>query len=435
VGGLNQPFGRSNLRPGGRGAPERRAQPGQKEPEYQASHEQEREQSHEAKPHGTLLGFSATMAEFARRRQNRCSMSRLDLYGCDLPQLGQLLEPLSVEPYRAKQIYRQLYQRGSLAIGEWTELPQRLRSELEERFCVDPPRISQRVQAQDGTVKFTLELPRGGEVEAVAIPFGSRVTFCISSQIGCAFGCAFCMTAKLGFVRHLTAGEIVGQVEALLRATDAERGRHNIVFMGMGEPLHNVDNVLRAIALLTDPQGFGLGPRRLTVSTVGLIAGIDRLAAAPVVPRLAISLVAAEQQLRAVLMPVAKSVSLPELAEAVRRFGAGKRDQPTFEVVMLDRVNDAPELAQKLADLARTAGAKVNLIEFNPTPHLPYQPSPEARVEQFLHVLTSRGITATVRRSRGKDAFAACGQLAFLQRLGPGEVQARHPLKANRSSP
>jgi len=183
----------------------------------------------------------------------------------------------------------------------------------------------------------------------------------------------------------------------------------------MGEPLQNIENVLAALRILTHERGFALGPRRITVSTVGLPKGIRRLAQEPVVPRLAVSLVAADPEVRRSLMPIARTVTLEELADAVREFGEGRRDEPTLECVMLDGINDAPELAHKLAKLARRAGAKVNLIEFNPTPALPYRPSPEARLEVFLRVLSAAGVVGTVRRSRGKDAFAACGQLAFLQ--------------------
>lgn len=337
-----------------------------------------------------------------------------NLYGLDRAALGGALAPIDSTPYRAKQLYSQLYRRDRLSPETWTEFAVEVREQLRRSYRIERPRIAHQVQANDGTTKYTLDLPDGGQVEAVAIPAEERMTFCISSQVGCAFGCAFCMTAKLGFIRHLTVGEIVGQVAALLEATATPRGQHNIVFMGMGEPLHNVESVLAAIEILTDEQGFALGARRITVSTVGLIKGIERLRTASVVPRLAVSLVAADQETRARLMPVAKTVSLDELAQAVRQFGLGKRDIPTFEVVMLDGVNDQPALAHKLADLAGRAHAKVNLIEFNPTPLLPYRPSGEERMNYFLKVLKQRGVVGTVRRSRGKDAFAACGQLAFL---------------------
>ncbi len=338
----------------------------------------------------------------------------VNLYGLEEEALAGLLAPLDPARFRSRQVFAWMYGRGVTDPTAWTDLPKALRTELAARYAALPPRIASRHAASDATTKYVIDLPRGGQVEAVAIPAEDRMTFCISSQVGCGFGCAFCMTAKLGFTRNLDAGEIVGQVAALLAETGTPAGEYNIVFMGMGEPLQNIESVLAALRILTHERGFGLGPRRITISTVGIPKGIRRLAQAAVVPRLAVSLVAADPEVRRSLMPIARSVTLDELADAVLEFGRGRRDEPTLECVMLDGVNDAPELAHKLAKLARRAGAKVNLIEFNPTPALPYRPSPEARLEYFLRVLSEAGVVGTVRRSRGKDAFAACGQLAFL---------------------
>lgn len=339
-----------------------------------------------------------------------------NLYGLGLDQLGTILEPFDAARFRPAQVAAWIYGRDVLDAAAWTDLPKDLRTRLGEAFRAERPSPASLVLAADGTRKMVLDLPEGGQVEAVAIPAEDRLTFCISSQVGCAYGCAFCMTAKLGFGRHLKTGEIVGQVAALAAETAAPRGEYNLVFMGMGEPLHNLDNVLGALDLLTHEKAFGLGPRRITVSTVGLPQGIRRLARLPRPPRLAVSLGSADPEVRARLMPVSKKVSLGELEEAVREFGAGKRDQPTLEVVMLEGVNDDPRLAPPLARLAQRARAKVNLIEFNPTPLLSFRPSPEARIEHFLRVLSQAGVVGTVRRSRGRDAFAACGQLAFLNR-------------------
>ncbi len=341
------------------------------------------------------------------------SQPRENLYGTDRDGLADALGSLGAEPFRARQVFRALYGRDQLDPARWSDQPLSLRSHIAGRLSFERPVVEATSLASDGTRKFLLALPRGGRVEAVAIPSADRMTFCISSQVGCAYGCAFCMTARMGFVRHLDAGEIVGQIAAMVRETGVERGRYNIVFMGMGEPLHNLGAVLAGLRLLVDRDGFGVGPRRITVSTVGLPKGILRLAEEPVVPRLAVSLVAADQSLRETLMPVARSVTLDELADAVRRFGAGRRDRPTFEVVMLEGVNDDAALAAPLARLAREAAAKVNLIEFNPTPELPFKPSPESRIQHFLRVLSDAGVVGTVRRSRGKDVDAACGQLAF----------------------
>lgn len=340
--------------------------------------------------------------------------NRPNLYGSSRAALARALEPLLPGPFRARQAFAALYHRDALDPLEWTDFPAPLRGRIQEQFRFERPEIRTRAQAADGTIKATLALPRGGEVEAVALSDGDRNTFCISSQVGCGFGCAFCMTAQLGFQRHLDAGEIVGQVAALIRETAAPRGGFNIVFMGMGEPLNNLEAVLAAIDILMDEQGFALGPRRITISTVGLAPQIEELARRRVPVRLAVSLVTADQRLREQLMPVARRFPLPVLQAAIRRFGAGRRDRPTLEVVMLAGVNDHLHLAAPLAEFAQGARAKVNLIEFNPTPELPYRPAPEERIQHFLKVLARAGVVGTVRRSRGRDAFAACGQLAFL---------------------
>ncbi len=341
--------------------------------------------------------------------------SRPNLYGLDHDGLAAALAPLDPAPFRARQVLRALYTRDALDPASWSDLPSPLRQAIADAYVVRRPAVAARALAADGTLKVTVDLPAGGRVEAVAIREPDRTTFCLSSQVGCAYGCAFCMTARLGFGRHLDPGEIVGQVAALSAETGVARGGYNVVFMGMGEPLHNLENVVAAIGLLTAEDGFGLGPRRITISTVGLAQRIVELAEREVPARLAVSLVTADQALRETLMPVARRHPLPELAAAVRRFGQGKRDRPTLEVVLLEGVNDAPEHARKLAAYAHAAQAKVNLIEFNPTPELPYRPAPEPAIQMFLSVLAKARVVGTVRRSRGKDAYAACGQLAFLE--------------------
>ena len=344
------------------------------------------------------------------------SDERPNIYGLGRAELAAAIAPLDPARFRARQVFAALYRRGVVDPSAWTDLPAALRGRIAEEFRCVRPRIASRALAADGTLKVVFALPGGGEVEAVAIREPERTTFCVSSQVGCAFGCAFCMTARLGFGRNLEPGEIVGQVAELVAETGTAPGQFNIVFMGMGEPPHNCDNVLAAIDILTDEEGFGLGGRRITISTVGLAHRILELARRGTPVRLAVSLVVADQGLRARLMPVASRHSLPELAAAIRAFGEGKRDRPTLEAVMLDGVNDAPRHAELMAAFAREARAKVNLIEFNPTPELPYLPSPEERIQQFLRILRDGGVVGTVRRSRGREACAACGQLAFLER-------------------
>lgn len=343
------------------------------------------------------------------------STERPNLYGMDRDALAAALAAHDPAPFRARQAFRALYARDAVDVHAWTEFPAGLRASVAAAFDVRRPEVAARAHAADGTLKVTMELPGGGRVESVAIREPGRTTFCISSQVGCAYGCAFCMTARLGFGRHLEPGEIAGQVAALVRETGVPPGGYNVVYMGMGEPLHNFENVVASVGLLTAEEGFGLGPRRITVSTVGLARRIVELAEREVPARLAVSLVTADQALRAELMPVARKHPLPELAAAIRRFGDGKRDRPTLEVVLLDGVNDAPRHARELAAFAHEARAKVNLIEFNATPELPYRPSPEPVIQMFLTVLAKARVVGTVRRSRGKDAYAACGQLAFLE--------------------
>lgn len=348
-----------------------------------------------------------------------------NLYGLDEEELSRIMAGLGLESYRARQVMNAIYHQDALEIEGWTVLPSAARRALAASHVVERPLVVETVESRDGTIKALLDLPAGGQVEAVAIPAGGRLTFCISSQAGCAFGCAFCMTAKLGFQRNLETGEIVGQVAALRSLTHAEPGRYNIVFMGMGEPLHNLTHVSRALALLTSPRAFALGPRRITVSTVGLPDGIDRLATLHPAPRLAVSLVAADQSLRERLMPVARKYSLEQLTAAIRRYGEGKRDRPTLEVVLLDGINDKRRHAEALVALARRAGAKVNLIEFNPTPELPFRPAREDRLDLFLSLLTEAGVAGTVRRSRGKDIAGACGQLALTRAASRGQPPDR----------
>ena len=343
---------------------------------------------------------------------------KMNIYGLDLPALTELVSTLGEARFRARQIMDAIYRQDLLDPLAWTTLSQKLREHLASEYEVVRPSITAHEHSKDGSLKVVLSLADNRMVEAVAMPVEGRMTFCISSQVGCAYGCAFCMTARMGFQRHLLAGEIVGQVAALMQETGTPHECYNVVFMGMGEPLHNLEPVLQAMRLLVDARAFGLGPRRITISTVGLPEGIDRLAEEASVPRLAVSIVCADEQLRHALMPATRRVALDKLADAIRRFGQGRRDLPTLEVVLLRGVNDLPSHANKLAAFARQAHAKINLIEFNPTPELPFTPSPESTIQHFLRVLSREGIGATVRRSRGKDIAGACGQLAL--RTKPG---------------
>jgi 23S rRNA (adenine2503-C2)-methyltransferase len=237
------------------------------------------------------------------------------------------------------------------------------------------------------------------------------MTFCISTQVGCAMSCGFCLTGKMGLVRNLTAGEIVGQVRVLASATGLLDRPFNIVLMGMGEPLHNYDNTMKALRILNSEHGLALPPRRVTLSTVGIVPGLERLMAEPLMPNLAISLHATTDEQRTALVPPNSKYPLQAILDACRKFPLKKRNRITFEYVLLDGVNDTPEDARRLVKLLSGIKAKVNLIPLNPAPGIPYRRPSDIRVDRFAKILAERGLTVSVRKSRGRDIRAACGQL------------------------
>jgi 23S rRNA (adenine2503-C2)-methyltransferase len=346
------------------------------------------------------------------------SMQRLNLWGLDRTALSEALAQWSAPSFRSAQVYRWLYARRTFDAALWTDLPRELRERLAGETTVEPGRLGERVRAADGTVKYRVELSRGGAVEAVYMrqpgATGERETLCISSQVGCALGCDFCLTARMGFVRHLDAGEIAGQV-ALIQHEHGLFGRpFHVVFMGMGEPLHNFDEVVAALRLLVDPDGFGLSRRRITVSTSGLAPAIERLAAEPIRPRLAVSLNASDDAVRDRLMPINRKYPIARLVAACRHWYERTRERFTFEYVLLAGVNDSDADVGRLIKIARGVPCKINVIPFNAVPgRLPYEPPAVARVEAFRAALVRGGVPASVRFSRGAEARAACGQLAL----------------------
>ncbi len=345
-----------------------------------------------------------------------------NLYGLDRAGLAAFLARYDVPEFHAGQVYRWLYHRGVLSPERWTDLPLALRTRLMREAGVDAGRLGRRTGAEDQTIKYRTELAGGGEVETVYMRQSGRVTLCISSQVGCALDCDFCLTGKMGFKRHLTPGEIVGQV-ALIRRDRALDGSFNIVFMGMGEPLHNYESTIAAVRLLCDPEGFGLSRRRITVSTVGLAPAIEKLAAEPVRPRLAISLNATTDAVRSRIMPVTRKYGIDRILEAGTRYRDRTGDRFTLEYVLLSGINDTDADAARLVEIARRTQAKINLIPFNPVPGwLDYQPPPRARVEAIRDRLSDRGARVSIRWSRGAQARAACGQLALLPDT-PGETR------------
>lgn len=313
--------------------------------------------------------------------------------------------------YRAQQIRQWLFQRRATAFAEMTSLSRVLRDQLEENFAISRMRTLRRAEARDGTVKFLFGLADGASIESVLIPEARRLTLCISTQAGCGFGCAFCATAVLGLKRNLTASEIVDQViEANLSLTEDQRVTH-VVFMGMGEPLANYSQTLTALEIITDGEwGIGISPRRVTVSTVGLVPQIERLMEQTRV-NLAISLHAPTDDLRGELMPVNRKYSLDQLLDCCRKLPIPRRKRITFEYVLLGGVNDSEEQARRLARVLRGIPSKVNVIPFNPHPGSSFLRPPPDRIERFQSVLRDEGVQINIRRPRGDDIQAACGQL------------------------
>jgi 23S rRNA (adenine2503-C2)-methyltransferase len=334
-----------------------------------------------------------------------------DLVEQEREALETALAELGYPRFHAGQIFSWIYRRGVTNADGMTDLPRDLRATLASRFRVSTPTLVQRERSVDGTEKFVLALGDGRAIESVFIPDTPAMTFCISTQVGCAMACAFCLTGKMGLVRNLTAGEIVGQVRVLAGALGMRDSAFNIVLMGMGEPLHNYDETMKALRILADERGFNLSPRRVTLSTVGLLPALERLAAEPVMPNLAISLHAPTDLQRGELVPINRKYGVADVIAACKRFPLNKRSRITFEYVLLAGVNDSPQDARRLARLLAGMKAKVNVIPLNAAAGIPFdRPSDEA-IDRFAKVVAECGITVSVRKSRGRDIRAACGQL------------------------
>lgn len=315
--------------------------------------------------------------------------------------------------YRATQIFKSVYHRWIQAFDEMTDLPKTARTELAETWKIVPPQIHRRFDSTDGTRRYLVPLEDSEFAETVFIPEAQRSTICISSQVGCALACTFCLTGKLGLKRHLSAGEIVAQVVAAQRDNLSweERDSFNIVLMGMGEPLHNYDNVMKAIRILHDPEGMNMSMGRMTLSTAGMLPALERLAEEPAIPNLAISLTGATNEKRDVLMPINRKYPIEQLLDTVRRFPLKHRQRVTFEYVLLKGVTDSPEDARALVRLLKGIPSKVNLIPFNEAEELDYERPSDEVVERFQNVLVEHNVSAFVRKNRGNDISAACGQL------------------------
>jgi 23S rRNA (adenine2503-C2)-methyltransferase len=339
-------------------------------------------------------------------------MSRANLVGLHPSEMEDVAVALGASRYRGRQLATWIYRKGTVELDAMTDLPREFRAGLAETHEVALPDLERETPSQDGSRKLVFRLIDDRRVSAVLMPDDGRVTLCLSTQVGCGFGCAFCLTGTMGLDRNLTAGEIVGQLIAANRLlASGERVTH-VVFMGMGEPLANYANLVTALRILTDARlGLGYSPRRITVSTVGLVSGIDRLGREDLRVNLAISLHAASDEVRGRLMPVNRSWNLEALMAAVRRYPLAPRQRVFFEYVMLEDVNDSAEEARGLARLLRGIRAKVNLIPFNDWEGSGFRRPPLARILAFQAILLDAGITTTVRWSKGEDIGAACGQL------------------------
>ncbi len=359
---------------------------------------------------------------------------QLELLGLDLAELTSLVEQAGEPAYRARQLFDALYGRRVAELEGVLTLPTAFRKSLAELpASIGLPRIEKKFQSEDGTVRYLMGFSDGQSVETVWMPEGDggeagdgseagaqeeppstsweRGTICVSSQAGCAVDCKFCLTALLGLQRNLSAGEIVGQVLAVLndQAVELERRRVNLVFMGMGEPFLNYENFIKAVRLLV--AGVGFAESRMTVSTSGIAPRIEDLGREAVRPKLAISLNAPNDELRTRLMPINRKWNLEALVAAARAFPLRNRERLTFEYVLLDGVNDSPEQARELVERIRGLRAKVNLIAMNPGPGVDFGTPSASRVSEFQRVLVEAGVPTFVRRPRGRDIFAACGQL------------------------
>lgn len=340
---------------------------------------------------------------------------RTNLVGMDRAELELVAQRLGEASFRGRQLFIQMYRRKIFDPGAMTDLSKTFRERLMSEYRIALPEILAIHRSQDGSVKFLFGLEDGENIEAVYIPDDDRATLCISSQVGCAVGCAFCMTARMGFRRNLNSGEIVGQVLRVIREGCLAPQGFNIVFMGMGEPLYNYRNVMKAFRLLIDADGMDLSYRKITLSTSGVVPVLRRMREENVLPNLAISLNAASDEVRSRIMPINEKWSLGELMDALAAFPLEPRRRITIEYVLLAGENDSPQDAEQLAALLRGLRVKVNLIPYNENPGLPYRAPDQAGVERFQEVLRRHGIGVYLRKRRGADIAAACGQLANRQ--------------------
>ncbi|MBM4276829.1 MAG: 23S rRNA (adenine(2503)-C(2))-methyltransferase RlmN [Deltaproteobacteria bacterium] len=336
---------------------------------------------------------------------------KVDLKNFSPSELESFIASFGKERYRSIQLLRWLHKIGVHHFDEMTNLSKGFRQELNQICFISSLSPLQIEKSKDGTQKFLFQLEDGNRIESVLIPEKKRLTLCLSTQAGCAMGCRFCLTGKMGLKRNLTTAEILNQVLAVKKTLSDKASVTNIVLMGMGEPLANYANTLKAIELMTHPDAFKFSSRRVTLSTVGLIPELESLAKEKTRFRLAISLNASDEETRSRLMPINRRHPLKKLLELCRRFPLPPRARITFEYVLLEGENDSPKDAKRLLTLLKQIPSKINLIPLNEAPGIPYQKPSEERVRQFQEILMEGGLTAIVRASKGAEISAACGQL------------------------
>lgn len=351
------------------------------------------------------------------------TQEKIDIKDLTKEELQEFCKDLGLQSFRSDQIFQWLYQKGVHSFDQMTNLSKDLRARLKEVAKVPTIKHVKQQESQDGTIKFLFELQgdEGHKVESVLIPdfyddgAANRLTVCVSSQVGCVFGCSFCATGAMGFFRSLTHGEIVDQVQYIDELCEKKFGKGitNVVYMGMGEPLHNYDAVVNSASIIIDELGIGLSPKRITVSTVGLTKQIKKLADERQPFNLAISLHAANDEKRDEIMPINNSMNLEKLKEALQYYYAKLHRPITYEYLLFDEFNDSPEDARQLAEIVRWVPSKVNIIMYNDVAGVALKRARENRLDKFMQELVKRDITATVRRSRGDDIDAGCGQLAI----------------------
>lgn len=368
--------------------------------------------------------------------QNIPSENKTDLKGLTKIELFQFCSDLGLPRFRTDQIFQWLYQKGATHFGEMTNLPKDLRTKLDDIATINRIELANKQESKDGTIKFLFKLQDAEQdykVEAVLIPdfypdgVAKRLTVCVSSQVGCVFGCAFCATGKMGFFRNLTHGEIVDQVQYINQIAEEKYGKKitNIVYMGMGEPLHNYEAVVQSASIISDQLSLDLSPKRITVSTVGLTKQIKKLADDKEPFNLAISLHAASDDKRDKIMPINTSMNLESLEDTVRYYYRTTERPLTYEYLLFDGFNDMPEDARNLSKIVKWAPSKVNIIMYNNVAGVDLKRAREERLDVFMKELIKYNVKATVRRSRGEDIDAGCGQLAIREGTKRGKTIAK----------